>query len=87
MKPYGEEYRVLSNKWVSTKSLQRFVYRNTKAAVHALVVGNECYRNWGEVRSVIDDSLLGRAAELMGFCKIKTAPGYPVTKGRKRNVG
>lgn len=35
-KSYGVEYRVLSNVWVGSEELQRWVYRATKAAMAAL---------------------------------------------------
>jgi len=33
-KPYGMEYRVLSNKWISSPILRKLVYHNTMDAVH-----------------------------------------------------
>jgi len=34
-KPYGMEYRVLSNKWITAPHLRRLVYQNTIAAIQA----------------------------------------------------
>jgi hypothetical protein len=36
LKPYGVEYRVLSNKWLDREDLVRFVYRQTVACVNDL---------------------------------------------------
>lgn len=36
LKPYGVEYRVLSNAWLAKEELVRFVYRQTKACIEDL---------------------------------------------------
>lgn len=38
-KPYGMEYRTLSNQWLKSEELTRYVYRQTRAAVDALIGG------------------------------------------------
>lgn len=39
-KPYGMEYRVLSNAWLKTEELQRWVFKNAQLAVERLVDGD-----------------------------------------------
>ena len=39
-KPYGVEYRVLSNAWLLTEDRMRFVYKQTVKAVKDLMSGN-----------------------------------------------
>ena len=39
-KPYGMEYRVLSNFWVNDEEYRRYVYRRTHQAFNALVEGD-----------------------------------------------
>jgi hypothetical protein len=39
-KPYGAEYRVLSNAWLLDDKRIRFVFRNANKAVQALLAGN-----------------------------------------------
>lgn len=40
VKPYGMEYRVLSNAWLKDKSLMLWVYNNTITAFRRLIEGN-----------------------------------------------
>lgn len=45
-KPYGVEYRVLSNAWLKDEGLMRWVYRNTIAGVQALMSGIRAYDDY-----------------------------------------
>jgi hypothetical protein len=47
-KPYGVEYRVLSNAWVLTDDRMRFVFNQTQKAVQELMNGNRFYNSIGE---------------------------------------
>lgn len=42
-KPYGGEYRVLSNAWLTDERLMRFVYRVTQEAIAALLRGERWF--------------------------------------------
>ena len=42
-KPYGFEYRVLSNKWVGNEELQKWVFEATKRAMELYDQGEELY--------------------------------------------
>lgn len=42
-KPYGVEYRVLSNSWLNDSRLIKWVYSNTIAAANRLLVGDHLY--------------------------------------------
>ncbi len=42
IKPYGLEYRVLSNAWLKDEKLVRFVYKQTKACIADLMAGGRC---------------------------------------------
>ena len=57
-KPYGVEYRVLSNVWVGSASLQGWVYRATKAALEALEEGKYLYQELGDeqINAIISNS-------------------------------
>lgn len=52
-KPYGVEYRVLSNAWLKDSKLMRWVYKNTTLAVENLMAGNHVYKE-------INNKLLGQ---------------------------
>lgn len=48
-KPYGVEYRVLSNAWLLTEDRMRFVYEQTVAAVNKLLDGERAIESVGEM--------------------------------------
>lgn len=49
-KPYGVEYRVLSNAWLLTEDRMRFVFNQTKRAVEDLIAGKRPFNSIGEQR-------------------------------------
>jgi hypothetical protein len=57
-KPYGVEYRVLSNAWLLNEDRMRFVYRQCQAAVADLIAGRRAIDQIGEhaVKSTINRS-------------------------------
>jgi hypothetical protein len=57
-KPYGVEYRVLSNVWVGSKELQAWVYRATQAGMKALTEGRLLFQEIGEetINGIINKS-------------------------------
>lgn len=54
-KPYGVEYRVLSNKWLESDTLKRWVFRNTHAAFRSVKKNNLADR-WGNPSRVFRDN-------------------------------
>lgn len=48
IKPYGVEYRVLSNAWLRSPELMRWVYKNTIKGTQQLLKGNSAFENWGD---------------------------------------
>lgn len=62
-KPYGVEYRVLSNAWLLSPARMGFVFRSAKAAVENLVNGNRVFLDIGErnLADVINRSDVWRA--------------------------
>lgn len=54
-KPYGVEYRTLSNKWLSSDALKGWVYRNTQLAWDSLAKG-ELRDHYGNIQSIINRS-------------------------------
>jgi len=47
VKPYGVEYRVLSNAWLKSPNLMRWVFETTQQAVKDLFEGKAAYETWG----------------------------------------
>ncbi len=67
-KPYGVEYRVLSNYWLSSPELISFVYRTAQRAMDDLVAGKVPHREWvanGTADNIINGSLREQANMLM----------------------
>jgi hypothetical protein len=57
-KPYGVEYRVLSNQWLDSEKTTRFVYRQTLKAIQHLMNGGKLEdRDYERVKS---DIIVGR---------------------------
>jgi hypothetical protein len=57
-KPYGVEYRVLSNAWLLNENRMRFVFNQTTRAVNDLIAGVRVTDVIGDkpIRHVINDS-------------------------------
>jgi len=70
-KPYGMEYRTLSNFWLKDDKLKRFVYRGATMAVNKLVNENyQAIHKYGEdYRNLIDNSDTERAKVYCGKIK------------------
>jgi len=60
-KPYGVEYRVLSNAWLLSEERMRFVYNQTVAAVDNLIEGNRPFERMGYYTTAINKSDVTRA--------------------------
>lgn len=75
-KPYGVEYRVLSNKWLSSPSLMRWVYSNTMAAVRAMRTGDAYFRWHPEVEDMVNDGDLEGLARMLKDTDIEVPYGY-----------
>jgi hypothetical protein len=73
-KPYGMEYRVLSNVWLKNKSLQRWVYRNTMRAIKELQYGNLVFRWWDHLEYMINSGNRVEVARFLLNCDIPLAP-------------
>lgn len=52
VKPYGVEYRSLSNAWIKDAKLMRFVFQQTKKAVENLLAGKSIYEEYGNVAAL-----------------------------------
>lgn len=55
-KPYGVEYRTLSNAWLRSEALMRWVYRNTLAGMQSLIDGKYLVEKYGDIQSIINSS-------------------------------
>lgn len=55
-KPYGFEYRTLSNKWLSSDALKRWVYRNAQLAMEKFFAGEDLSAKYGDIQEIINKS-------------------------------
>lgn len=55
-KPYGVEYRTLSNAWLKSENLMRWVYRNTVGGMQALIAGKALSDKYGDIQDIINSS-------------------------------
>ena len=65
-KPYGVEYRVLSNKWLSSDNLKRWVFRNTQAGLARLENGDALFEKYGDIQDIINN---GDVAKALYICE------------------
>jgi hypothetical protein len=64
-KPYGVEYRTLSNQWLNSEALTRWVYRAANKGVKELMNGNNLVKKYGDIQSIINDSNLKEAKKII----------------------
>lgn len=55
-KPYGMEYRTLSNAWLQNENRMRWVYRNVIKGMNALMAGNPLADKYGDIQRIINTS-------------------------------
>lgn len=63
-KPYGVEYRVLSNAWITSEYRMEWVYKRTIAAVNELMVGCCWYENILDAEKCINNNDINRAHDI-----------------------
>lgn len=74
-KPYGVEYRTLSNAWLKNEKLMRWAYRNTVKGVRELLAGNNLADKYGDVQAIINSSDLKEARKILKQEKIEVCYG------------
>jgi len=66
IKPYGVEYRTLSNAWLRSEKLMRQVYRNTVAGMERLMKGDLLWEKYPDIQNIINSS---NVKEALKICK------------------
>lgn len=64
-KPYGVEYRTLSNAWLNSDSLIRWAYRNAVKGVQEVMKGNMLVQKYGDIQEIINTSDLKAARAII----------------------
>ena len=75
IKPYGVEYRTLSNRWLSSEALTAWVYRATLAGVNATIQGVDLTAKYGDVQAIINNSDLKAARKIVKAEKLEVCRG------------
>jgi hypothetical protein len=74
-KPYGVEYRTLSNAWLRSEKLMRWVYRNTMDGMARLVNGDRLAEKYGDIQEIINESNLKEARKILRKERIEVCYG------------
>ena len=84
-KPYGVEYRVLSNKWIRGEDLMRLVYKLSVKSINLLIDGTDLYRKYGgNANEVLHHGDKSAAHWLMSRC-VEYEEYLDELKGRKNS--
>lgn len=65
VKPYGVEYRVLSNQWLRDEELTRWVFRATTSAMKSLMEGQSLADKYGDIQEIINTSDVASALDII----------------------
>lgn len=70
-KPYGAEYRTLSNAWLNSEKTMRWVYRNARKGVEMLMEGVDLADKYGDIQAIINTSNRKEALKIMKAEKLE----------------
>ena len=70
-KPYGVEYRTLSNAWLNSKERMAWVFRATQAAVREAMAGNLLVEKYGDIQAIINTSDVKSAKKIIKDAKLE----------------
>ena len=65
MKSYGVEYRTLSNAWLKSPDLIKWVFRNAKKGMENILNGVNNYNAFGDIQDIINNSDKREASKLI----------------------
>lgn len=74
-KPYGVEYRTLSNAWLKSQALMAWVYRATIAGVEATMNGRILSDKYGDIQAIINESNVKEARKIIKAEKLEVCKG------------
>lgn len=64
-KPYGVEYRTLSNAWLRSRKLMQWVYEATLAGTRAAMEGRLLFEKHGDIQEIINTSDIKAARKII----------------------
>lgn len=65
IKKYGVEYRTLSNAWLKSADLMRWVFNNTKAGMERVIQGDLLFNRHGDIQEIINTGDKSAASIIM----------------------
>ena len=65
VKPYGVEYRTLSNAWLNSEHLMRWVFNNVQLGMKRLINGELLEDKYGDIRHIINDNKIAEAKKIL----------------------
>ena len=71
VKPYGVEYRVLSNRWLQSKELMGWAFRASKKAATDLLEGTKLEDKFGDIQEIINASNVEAALGIIKEAKLE----------------
>ena len=74
-KSYGAEYRTLSNAWLKSETLMRWVFRNTVKGVKEIMAGNSLVDKYGDIQDIINNSDVKEAKAIIKKEKLEVCFG------------
>jgi hypothetical protein len=74
-KPYGFEYRTLSNAWLNSEKLMRWVYRNAVKGIQDLMNGRDLSQEYGDIQKIINTSDIKEANRIIKDAKLEVCVG------------
>jgi hypothetical protein len=75
-KTYGVEYRTLSNAWLNSPELIKWVFRAAKRGVEQLMNGNSLEARHGDIQSIINDSNVEKAMAIIRAEQLEIPNGW-----------
>lgn len=74
-KPYGVEYRTLSNAWLNSEKLMRWVFNNAQEGMKRLARGENLSALYGDIQAIINTSNKTKAEKILKAEKIEVCYG------------
>lgn len=74
-KSYGVEYRTLSNAWLRSEALMKWVFNNAKKGVEAAMSGEFLFDKYGDIQEIINSSNVKEASAIIKDAKIEVCYG------------
>jgi len=69
------EYRTLSNMWLNSETLMRWVFRSAQKGVKELMNGNRLVSTYGDIQEIINTSNIREARKIIASENLEVCYG------------